>query len=235
MLQRWLTAPIELPPSKRPDLAGRDVRFVATRLLNVILRWHTPSPRGSVGGGKCRQHPAADELADEIQDAVRRWWQIIDRAPDRMYAGPCSAVIEGVECTEQLYANSKRATVSCRTCGSVWWLWDRRPSTGGLHAHCPALAMQLLGMPRADNERQMRSAHPETVGNEEPASTTGQARPQGHRLQASPPAIGTPMQGMRDGCGRGRPHPAVEPRRRDVRPRQRAITVRRAPRRQNAG
>lgn len=95
-------------------------RFDCDDSLIGLSRWLMRHPTW------CRLHPAADELCDEITDAIRRCWQVIDRAPDRMYAGPCSAVIDGVECTEQLYANPNKATVHCRTCSSVWWLWDRR-------------------------------------------------------------------------------------------------------------
>lgn len=73
-----------------------------------------------------RTHPAGEELHDEITDAIKRCWQVIDRAPDRVYLGTCTAVYEGVHCTEELYGHHDRQTARCRTCGTEWDMTFRR-------------------------------------------------------------------------------------------------------------
>ncbi|WP_068924996.1 hypothetical protein [Planobispora rosea] len=52
-------------------------------------------------------HPAAEEVVDEITTAVARARHAIDRAADRIYAGPCDA------CGLDLYARPDALTVAC--------------------------------------------------------------------------------------------------------------------------
>lgn len=71
-------------------------------------------------------HPAVDDLYEEVLEAVNRARQAIDRAPGTVYLGQCSALVEGVECPEDLYGLVGRETVRCRTCGTEHQLAQRR-------------------------------------------------------------------------------------------------------------
>ena len=64
--------------------------------------------------------PCAGQLVDEVIQLRRQVRAMVDRAPDRVYLGICSAVDEdsGAECPEDVYALPTRATVKCRTCGT---------------------------------------------------------------------------------------------------------------------
>jgi hypothetical protein len=69
------------------------------------------------------------ELSSGILGAVRDAERVIDRAPDRVYAGPCMEPLEVGEdfdpdeeplrCEGQLYATKGRPQVRCRDCGAV--------------------------------------------------------------------------------------------------------------------
>ncbi len=71
-----------------------------------------------------RQHPAAGEAVDELVHAVDNAQYVIDRAPDRVYAGPCREEWADQEtedrgaycCTASLYARSAHGTVVCPNC-----------------------------------------------------------------------------------------------------------------------
>ncbi|MFC5834639.1 hypothetical protein [Nonomuraea insulae] len=57
-----------------------------------------------------RHHPAGGEAVTEVGDAVRAVRMVIDRPPDRLYAGPCDA------CGMPLYARPGDVEVACRHC-----------------------------------------------------------------------------------------------------------------------
>jgi hypothetical protein len=70
------------------------------------------------------------EMADGIRSVVRDARQVIDRAPDKVYAGPCLEPLEPLEdetdgdvepaqCQGQLYATTGKAKVRCHDCGAV--------------------------------------------------------------------------------------------------------------------
>ncbi len=71
-----------------------------------------------------RQHPTADQAVDELTHAVSNAQHVIDRAPDRVYAGPCreewDAESEGGRgafcCTASLYARPGHGVVLCPNC-----------------------------------------------------------------------------------------------------------------------
>lgn len=62
------------------------------------------------------------EAVDEITDAVAACHRVIDRRPDRWYAGPC--VTE--DCTADLYAKRRDGYVDCRDCGATYDVAARR-------------------------------------------------------------------------------------------------------------
>ncbi len=108
-----------------------------------------------------RQHEAADEALDEIGSAVDNARRAVDRRADRIYAGPCMAPvpIEGDapheptgECRESLFASPKRQDVTCRSCGALFDVEDRRDwlrqaadSHLGTAAEISALCRHMLG------------------------------------------------------------------------------------------
>ncbi|MGA4988621.1 hypothetical protein [Nonomuraea bangladeshensis] len=57
-----------------------------------------------------RHHPAGGEAVQEVGDAVQGVRMVIDRPPDRLYAGPCDV------CQMPLYARPGDAEVPCRRC-----------------------------------------------------------------------------------------------------------------------
>lgn len=69
------------------------------------------------------------ELSSGIRGAVRDAERVIDRAPDRVYAGPCMEPLEAADdvdgdeeplrCEGQLYATKGRPQVRCRECSAV--------------------------------------------------------------------------------------------------------------------
>ena len=69
--------------------------------------------------------PAGD-MVDAIWRLARDVRRMVDRAPERVYLGQCSAVVEGVVCTEDLYGLPNKATVRCRVCGTEHDMEERR-------------------------------------------------------------------------------------------------------------
>lgn len=65
-------------------------------------------------------HPAADEAYDEITDAVRQAYRVIDRVADLLLAGRCA------ECEMALYARPTDETVTCRGCETQHLTAERR-------------------------------------------------------------------------------------------------------------
>lgn len=96
------------------DVAGRHgaaITIASTADAAAYLVAHTST---------LRTHPAADELHDEITDAIARAWRAIDRPPERRFAGPCD------ECGEDLYGRPHRAELRCGHCGAVYDAHHRR-------------------------------------------------------------------------------------------------------------
>ncbi|WP_344478414.1 hypothetical protein [Nonomuraea monospora] len=81
----------------------RGVRLPADDLVS-ISRWLVKHVEW------LRHHPAGGEVVAEVHDAVQAVRMVIDRPPDRLYAGPCDA------CGMPLYARPGDAEVSCRHC-----------------------------------------------------------------------------------------------------------------------
>lgn len=116
-----------------------------------------------------RTHPAAGELADEIAHAVDNGWRAVDRAPGRVYIGPCGA--EG--CTLDLYGRAdperpgsldpRQSLVRCQ-CGAQWnaaqrreWLFDRLHDSLATAKEI-ASAVGMVG-DRPVNEKTIRTWH----------------------------------------------------------------------------
>lgn len=76
--------------------------------------------------GLLAEHPAAQQIMADVKDIVTRIRRMIDQAPARTYLGTCGAVIEGVECTDGVYAIGNRDYGRCRTCGNEFDRKDRR-------------------------------------------------------------------------------------------------------------
>jgi hypothetical protein len=57
---------------------------------------------------------------DEIRYAVHQAERAIDVHEERVYAGPCTADVEGEACPADLYAKRGAEVVRCRTCGTEW-------------------------------------------------------------------------------------------------------------------
>jgi len=72
------------------------------------------------------RHDAGPDAVDEITDAVAACRFVIDRRPDRWYAGPCVAEGDGGPCAADLYARASTGVVECRECGSVYDVAERR-------------------------------------------------------------------------------------------------------------
>lgn len=75
-------------------------------------------------------HPDGPQAALAIIDAVRRARAVVDRPPDRVYAGPCGArylTLEGTAvCDAELYGRPGAPDVDCRRCGARHPLEARR-------------------------------------------------------------------------------------------------------------
>lgn len=82
-------------------------------------------------------HPAAGEAVDEIASAVKKAYEVIDRAPDLLLAGQCGH--EG--CVEFLYAKPESQWVTCRGCGAEHSVDERRAwmTAGASDLHLPAV------------------------------------------------------------------------------------------------
>jgi hypothetical protein len=92
-----------------------------------------------------RYRPEADEAFDEVEDACRRLIRLVDRPPDRWYAGPCDG------CDEQLYPVAGAKVIRCPGCEAEYdpderkaWLLeqiDEQEATAG----AAAVALTALG------------------------------------------------------------------------------------------
>lgn len=67
-----------------------------------------------------RHHAYAETMHHEILTPVEKARWLIDRAPDRWYAGPC------VVCTRDLYAETGHSQIQCEDCGASYDVHARR-------------------------------------------------------------------------------------------------------------
>lgn len=74
-----------------------------------------------------RHHEAAGEAVRDITKAVEHATKIVDRPPERWYAGICGADLRDHDwCHEDLYAPVKAAVIQCPACGNTWDVRERR-------------------------------------------------------------------------------------------------------------
>lgn len=80
-----------------------------------------------------RKHPEAAQAFDELTHAVSAGWRAVDIARDRIVLGACrgEALDEdgeptGAECEQVVYGDPASDTATCRGCGSVHVIAERR-------------------------------------------------------------------------------------------------------------
>jgi len=78
-----------------------------------------------------RRHPAANELFDEITDAIKQARRAVDRPADRVYLGQCMVETPDedgrqVTCLAELFSRPQASEVSCRVCGAEHEVGERR-------------------------------------------------------------------------------------------------------------
>jgi len=69
---------------------------------------------------------SAGECFSEVSAAVAACHRVIDRAPGRMYVGPCGEVVNGVRCTADIYVTIGRDEAKCPTCSTAHEAQSRR-------------------------------------------------------------------------------------------------------------
>ena len=101
-----------------------------------------------------RHHEAAGEAVRDITGAVEHALRIVDRPPDRWYAGMCGASQPDHDwCHFDLYAAVGAAVIQCPACGSTWDVAERRTwllkqaEDVLAHAALIAQALSALGTP----------------------------------------------------------------------------------------
>jgi hypothetical protein len=67
---------------------------------------------------RVRRHEAAADICREVTAAVRHATRVIDRPPQRVYAGPC-------DCGRDLLTKPGRTLVSCPACGATYGIAER--------------------------------------------------------------------------------------------------------------
>lgn len=103
---------------------------------------------------RIRHLEAAGEAVRDITKAVEHATKIVDRPPERWYAGICGADLADHDwCRADLYAPVKAAVIQCPACGNVWDVqarrdWLLRQAEDVLaHAALIAQALSALGTP----------------------------------------------------------------------------------------
>jgi hypothetical protein len=106
--------PPRVDPSAAIVQAPRDTASRASRwLLRYVMT--------------IRLHPAGGQALEEITDAIKAVWRVIDKPPERAYVGPCGAELDdGAHCTQDLYGRPEWATVRCPACDAEWDMAERR-------------------------------------------------------------------------------------------------------------
>lgn len=148
-------APAAAPEEESPLPFNAKASATTAILLDTLLAWvdriaqdagvDTPPlevlrPMGTwsvVGAWLCamvpwlRSSPLGPEAVAKLGAAVRAARLVVDRPPDLIYAGPCTASTVDADglhtvCGADLYARFNELTVTCSECGARWPLSDRR-------------------------------------------------------------------------------------------------------------
>lgn len=105
-----------------------------------------------------RHHVGAGTADEELNDAIVRVRRAVDRAPDKVFAGPCATPQDdGTHCAEDLYGHPGKRTTRCIACGAEHDMDQRRQWMLGLIedqvAHSGLLAglVTSLGVPIASS------------------------------------------------------------------------------------
>ena len=72
------------------------------------------------------RHEIGPDATEEILSAMAECRRVIDRSPDRWYAGPCVQEVDNVACGTDLYARRTKGDVTCRECAAVYDVAERR-------------------------------------------------------------------------------------------------------------
>jgi hypothetical protein len=107
------------------DVAKRNGRTLTATSVRGAAAWLASQPK------LLAAHPDAGELADQLHKINRSVLRVIDRDPERVYLGQCSARVqladgEFGECEADIYAPRDRPVVQCRACGAIWEVEPRR-------------------------------------------------------------------------------------------------------------
>lgn len=110
----------------REGPACRACRHASCRALRAT-EWPADTLPAMAGwlldrGPALRRHPAADDLAAEVHDAMAAALVVADRPPERLYAGPC----DGDGCPGSVYGDLGSPTVACDACGAEYDTEARR-------------------------------------------------------------------------------------------------------------
>ena len=69
---------------------------------------------------RVRRHEAAGDMVTEVRAAAARGWQVVNRPPQRVYAGPCP------RCRTDLLTQPGRTQVTCSGCGTTHDIQERQ-------------------------------------------------------------------------------------------------------------
>lgn len=106
------------------DVAARNGRELTATTVRGAAAWLAKEPK------LIAAHPDAGKFADQLHKVTRSAWKVVDRDPERVYLGQCSApiVVDGQvgQCPVDIYAPRGRPVMQCRACGTVWDVAPRR-------------------------------------------------------------------------------------------------------------
>lgn len=88
-------------------------------------------------------HDTAPDAYSEIVGAVNNIRRTIDIAPDTTFIGPCYSLIDGVECTEDVYATEHSPTARCKTCGTTHDVAARTGQAASISTRATATAVVI--------------------------------------------------------------------------------------------
>lgn len=111
-------------------------------------------------------HPAVDDLYDEIRETIRQAWRAVDTAPDKVYIGTCSTVVEqwwddedqrpegpAPVCAEELYARDGDWEKRCPVCATIHDVEERQEVLASAVEHQYVPAGTLVGVVGGRGER----------------------------------------------------------------------------------